>query len=75
MSLSGESSDSSEREAASVASSDEAASVREFGTDKGETYCNSSVSEVTTSESDNPLEGCSNIELDLGDCNYDIAVG
>ena len=63
MSLSGESSDNSEREAASVASSDEAASVKEYGTDnllilKGETY--SSVSEVTTSESDNPLEGCSN---------------
>ncbi len=58
MSLSGESSDSSEREAASVASSDEAASVKEIGTDEGETY--SSVSEVTTSESDNPLEGCSN---------------
>ena len=58
MSLSGESSNSSEREAASAASSDEAATVKQLGTDEGKTY--SSVSEVTTSESDNPLEGCSN---------------
>ena len=53
MSLSSNSSDSSESEAASVASSDGAVSDKEISTDKGETY--SSVSEVTTGDGDNSL--------------------
>ena len=48
------SSDSSEGEAKSVGNSDEAGSVSE-GTDERETY--SSVSDDTSSESDNSLEG------------------